>query len=136
LRRIFLRLLLAVVAFLLAGLGLCVSLVFGLIGIYFLFADAFGPVLGAFATAGMAVLVSIVLIAVGYSFSRLFKRRRAKGGPDASLIAALMGDLMGRRFRNTASEKPTSSLFASFAAGFAVGASPALREVVLDIVRS
>ena len=51
-RRIFLRLVLALVAFLLAGLGFCVSLVFGLIGIYFLFAEAFGPVLGAFATAG------------------------------------------------------------------------------------
>jgi hypothetical protein len=136
LRRIILRFAIAVLAFLLAGVGFFVTLAFAMVGIYFLFAQFLGPVWGAFATGGTALLAAVILIFIGVSFSRVSRRRGKKDGTDPSFLAAMMGDLLGRRFNKFAGSRTRSSIFASFAAGFAIGASPRLREFLLDLVRS
>lgn len=134
-RRILLRLAFAVTAFLIAGVGFFIALAFGMVGVYFLFAKLVGPTWGAFATAGSAILVSVILIWIGVAFSKVRRRRGRREGSDPSFVAAMMGDLLGRRFNRFASTRTSTSIFASLAAGFAIGASPRLREFLLGLIR-
>jgi hypothetical protein len=136
LRRILLRLVLAAVAFVVAGVGFVIALAYATVGIYFVLADVLGPAWGAFATAVLAILISVILIAVGYSYTYILKRRGRKGSStDPSFLAAMLGDLLGRRFNSLANSNARNSIFMSLAAGFAIGASPKLREYLLDIMR-
>jgi hypothetical protein len=136
LRRIIFRLTLAIGAFILAVAALAIALAFGLIGIYFWLADYFGAVGGAFATAGASIALSAALIGIGYETFHIRRKRRKKGEPDPNYFAAFLGDLLGRGFGKFTASRTHSSIFASLAAGFAIGASPKLREFLLDIVRS
>jgi hypothetical protein len=135
--RLAYRLAITAVALLFASIGLVAALVFATVGVYFLFAEITTPTLAAFGTAASAVLFSIAVIGLGFLFAgNAPKRGPARRGQGPSLSAAALGDFLGRQLRAFTGSQPRSSLFASFAAGFAVGASPRLREFLLELVRS
>lgn len=137
-RRLALRLAIVVVTFLIASVGFFVALAFGVVGIYFLFAQFLGPTWAAFATAASAILFSLAVIGMALFFTRSGepRRRRKLDGSDPSYLAAMVGNLLGRRFEKYAGAHRQTSIFASFAAGFAVGASSKLRAFLFDLVRS
>ncbi len=134
--RLAYRLAITAVALLFASIGLVAALVFATVGVYFLFAEITTPMLAAFGTAASAVLFSIAVVGLGFFFAGNSRGRGAKRGANPSLSAAALGDFLGRQLRAFTGSQPRSSLFASFAAGFAVGASPRLRAFLLELVRS
>jgi hypothetical protein len=132
-RGLIVRLATVIVAFVLASVGLILALGFAMVGVYFLFLQIVSPAWAAFDSALTAVVLSFFVLGIAYLMSRR-PRRRALGS-DPNYLAAVLGGELGRRFRKLTGGHARSSIFASFAAGFAVGASSKLRAFLFDLVR-
>ncbi|MGD0141749.1 MAG: hypothetical protein ABSC92_01165 [Rhizomicrobium sp.] len=133
-RGLIVRLATVVVAFVIASVGFVVALGFAMVGVYFLFSQIASPAWAAFDSALSAIVFSLFVLGVAYLTSRRPRRRRAAGS-DPNYLAAILGGELGRRFKKFTDANAGSSIFASFAAGFAVGASPKLRAILFDLVR-
>jgi hypothetical protein len=132
-RGLIARLATVVVACMLASVALVVALGFAMVGVYFVFAQFVSPPWAAFDSALSAIVFSALVLLIAFAIARRPRKRRAASNPN--YVAAMVGDLLGSRFRKLASENTRTSIFASFAAGFAVGVSPKLREFLFDLIR-
>jgi hypothetical protein len=135
-RGLIARLATVVVAFMLASVALLVALGFAMVGVYFVFAQFVSPPWAAFCSALLAIAFAGIVLLVALAFARrprMLRRSRAASNPN--YLAAMLGDVLGSRFRSLASENTRTTIFASFAAGFVVGLSPKLRAFLFDLIR-
>ena len=135
-RDLIARLATVIVACMLVGVALMVALGFAMVGVYFLFAQIASPPWAAFDSALAAIVFSLIVAGVTLLMVRRPRRlRRQRAASNPNYLAAMVGDLLGSRFRKLASENTRTSILASFAAGFVVGLSPKLRAFLLDLIR-
>lgn len=134
-RGLIVRVATIIVALVLASVGLVVALGFAMVGVYFFFAQIVSPAWAAFDTAFSAIAFSLLVTGIAYVISRRPRRRGRIVGTDPNYLAAMLGGEFGRRFQKLTGRHARSSIFASFAAGFAVGASPKLREFLFGLLR-
>ena len=132
-RGLIARLATVIVACMLVSVALVVALGFAMVGVYFLFAQIASPAWAAFDSALAAIVFSLLVACIALLMVRRPRRRRAASNPN--YLAATLGDMLGSRFRKLTSENTRVSIFASFAAGFAVGLSPRLRAFLFDLIR-
>ena len=132
-RGLIARLATVIVACMLVSVALVVALGFAMVGVYFLFAQIASPAWAAFDSALAAIVFSLLVAGIALLTVRRPRRRRAASNPN--YLAAMVGDALGSRFRKLTSENTRASILTSFAAGFAVGASPKLRAFLFDLIR-
>jgi membrane protein implicated in regulation of membrane protease activity len=132
-RGLIARLATVVVACVLASAALVVALGFAMVGVYFLFAQIASPAWAAFDSALAAIVFSLLVVGIAFLIAR--RPRRRLESPNPNYLAAVVGEQIGRRFQKLTGRHARASIFASFAAGFVIGASPKLREFVFDLIR-
>jgi hypothetical protein len=135
-RDLIARLATVIVACMLVSVALVVALGFAMVGVYFLFSQIASPAWAAFDTALAAIVFSLLVAGIAvFTVRRPRRLRRLRASSNPNYLAAMVGDLLGSRFRRLASQNTRTSIFASFAAGFAVGVSPKLRAFLFDLIR-
>ncbi len=126
-------LLIAAVGFLATGVFLCIALYQGLLMIPLV------PWLAALASAGIILIVAILVIAIGSAMARAAarkaRRRREARGPATSQIGVEVGRILGETAVRYVSQNPTRVLIGAIVTGFAVGAIPRLRSALMGILR-
>jgi hypothetical protein len=132
-RGLIARLATVIVACMLASVALVVALGFAMVGVYFLFAQIASPTWAAFDTALSAIVFSLLVMGTAFLLTR--RPRRRSVGSNPNYLAAIVGEQLGRRFQKLTGRHAQASIFASFAAGFAIGASPKLREFLFGLIR-
>jgi len=122
--------------------ALAIALIFGVLAAVFLcgalylhFEAVTGPPLAALITAGLALVIAILVLLVAWSVSAMGSADgirqparpkvgpgRRPAGPVEDQLAAELGSLIGREFTGFAKEHAFQAALASLGAGFAVGA--------------
>lgn len=113
---------LAVVAF------LCIALYYGL-------QNVVAPWAAALLTAAALTLAALLVIAIAAAVARSASRKEEQRDPDVSRIGLELGRILGETAYRYASQNPTRVLVAAVVAGFAVGAVPRLRSLLLSFLR-
>lgn len=90
------------------------------------------PALAALGAAGGALVIAA---AVALAARFLARRRAGAAALQADRIAAELGALLGKEATSFAAAHPKGTVLASLLAGFAVGADPALRRALRDLLR-
>ncbi len=95
------------------------------------------PALAALATGFIVLAASMLLVLATKLAGKKPKRRKIVDDPalEAAADAAELGSVLGRKLQGLAAAHGNSSLWASLAAGFAVGVSPKLRSFLLDLLK-
>lgn len=128
-RQIQIKLVLGAIAALFAAVLLTVMLVFASIAVYDAFTDMLAPWAAALATAGAAIVALIVILLLLKMVGAMAKGRRP---PRGEFPFDLVRQVTQGRTRG-----PNSSalgVFGLFALGFALGASPRLRSMLLRLL--
>jgi hypothetical protein len=126
-RGLQMRLAIAAVSLLIAGVGLIAAIVFFCIAVYCEFLTFIDPPMAALATAGAALLFSIIVILLG----QLLMGRSRRWSRDPTVE---MGRKLGEQARTLLSSNKRATFFALLAAGFVVGASPRLRKILRALI--
>jgi hypothetical protein len=130
------RLATVIVACMLVSVALVVALGFAMVGVYFLFAQIASPAWAAFDSALAAIVFSLLVAGIALLAVRRPRRlRRQRAASNPNYVAAMVGDMLGSRFRQLTAQNTRTSILASFAAGFAVGLSPRLRAFLFNLIR-
>jgi hypothetical protein len=126
-------LLIAAVCFLATGVFLCIALYNGLLLVLQT------PWLAALAAAGIILILAILVIAIGSAIAgaaaRRAERRRDARGPELSRVGVEVGRIVGETAYRYVSQNPTRVLIGALVAGFAFGAVPKLRSVLMSFLR-
>jgi hypothetical protein len=108
---------------------------------YLALLDLVSPPLAALATGLGALVLAVLIVQIARLWSRgkgaSGRRRRARserGEGSAEETAAEIGGILGAQLAALTRSHTRSTLAVSLLAGFAVGASPRLRKVLLDLV--
>ena len=126
-------LLLAAVCFLATGVFLCIALYDGLLLVLPT------PWLAALASAGIILVLAVLIIAIGSAMARAAarkaQRRREARGPDTARIGIEVGRILGETAFRYVSRNPKGMLIGALVAGFAFGAVPWLRSIMTGFLR-
>lgn len=125
------RLAIGSAAILIASAGGCVALVFLIVALYLGLATIMAPWLAALATAGAAILFSLLVVLI----ARLMTRRSvAPSIRNRQRNAAELGELLGRQAHDFVAGNSLPMLGILLAAGFAMGFSPRLRKFLMKLL--
>jgi uncharacterized protein YqfA (UPF0365 family) len=129
--RFFSRLAINSAAILIASAGGCVALVFLIVAFYLALAGVMASWLAALATAGAALLFSLLVVLI----ARLITRRTIPPGVrNRHRAAADLGELLGRQAHDFVSGNSLSMVGILLALGFAMGFSPRLRKMLMKLL--
>jgi len=137
------RLGIAVAVFVISGAAVLVATFFFFASLYFWFEETLSPPLAALATAGVLMAFALAVIVLGYLISTNLKRKPRNrfdwllellDSPDG-LSAAAIGNAIGRRLQNFARANTQTTVIMSLVAGLAIGISPALRQLLRDVLK-
>jgi membrane protein implicated in regulation of membrane protease activity len=124
--------LIAAVCFLATGAFLCVALYDGL-------KLVLSPPLAALATAGIFLVLALIIIAIGSAIARAAerkaKREREKKRPATAQLGLEIGRILGEQVARYAGKNPTQVLIGAVIAGFALGAIPSLRSFLMSFIK-
>jgi len=123
------KLVLGLIAGLFAAVLLTVMLVFASIAVYDAFLDLLVPWAAALATAGAAIVALIVVLLLLKMVGAMAKGRRP---PRGEFPFDLVRQLTHGRARGP--NNSALAVFGLFALGFALGASPRLRSLLLNLL--
>jgi cytochrome c biogenesis protein CcdA len=131
------RLAISIAAVLVALVAAFVAIGFFALALYQFLAENMDPALAALATGVIILLGAMVLVYASKFLGRKRKKRRVLDDPSLAACesAAALGNVLGQKLRGYAEAHGNSTLWASLAAGFAVGASPKLRGFLRDILK-
>jgi hypothetical protein len=117
-------------AFAAAASAVIIAIAFGCLASYLALLAYLNAPLAALATAAIALLAALLLILIARSIiARVTHPKRRRGD-----WAIELGSLIGAEFAARAANHPGSTIFASLASGFALGASPELRQMLRDLL--
>jgi len=126
-------------ALLLAAGGIFAAGVFLCLALYEGFLTRLAPAMAALSTAGLLLVLSLIVILTGSAMAgaaaRKAKKNRDKQGSPTARIGGELGRLLGESTFKYVTGNPARVLVASLIAGFAVGAIPRLRNFLLDILK-
>lgn len=126
-------------AIVLAAVGFVAVAVFLCMALYQAFELVLHPLQSALACAGVVLLISVLIIMIGSamarSAARAAKRRAAKAGGPASQVGGEIGRMLGENAARYVAGNPLWVLGGALVAGFAVGASPRLREFLQNVLK-
>lgn len=126
-------LLLAAVCFLATGVFLCMALYSGLLLVLK------APWLAALASAGVILVLAVLIIAIGSAMARAAarkaRRQRETKGPATAQIGVEVGRMLGETAARYVSQNPTRVLIGAIVTGFAVGAIPRFRTALMSLLR-
>jgi len=129
--RLFARLAINSAAILIAAAGGCVMLVFLVVAFYLFLATMMAAWLAALATAGAALVFSLLILLI----ARMATRSRTTPAERARhKSAAELGELLGRNAHNFVASNSPSLLIALLGVGFALGLSPKLRKLLMKLL--
>jgi hypothetical protein len=133
-RDLSVRLAIAAASLLLAGVGFVAAAGFFCVALYLQLATMMEPPLAATATAFAALLFSVLVMLIGRWLA--FGRRRMRGGSSriANDPAMEIGRRLGEEAFKYAKTHRRGTLIATLLAGFAVGASPKLRNWLRGLI--
>jgi membrane protein implicated in regulation of membrane protease activity len=126
--------------------------------IYFALATSLPPAAAALATAGVALVVALLIVLIAWAVSSVMassgrhalarpertadqqrgdrqRGGRRRPGPLEDQLAAELGSIIGREFTGFAKKHAFGAALASLGAGFAVGASPKLRGFLMGLLK-
>lgn len=119
--------LLAAIFFLATGAFLCVALYNGL-------QMVLSPPLAALASAGVFLVVALLIIFIGSAIARSAERRarleRERRGPATAQLGLDLGRMLAEEATRYAGKHPIPVLVGSVLAGFAIAAIPRLRSLL------
>lgn len=125
-------LLLAAVGFVAVAVFLCMALYSGLHSVL-------SPPMAALSAAGILLLTSIVILAIGSAIARVIGRGAARARDRRSGSTARLGGELGRLIGESAfkyiTDSPLRVLIGALAVGFAVGASSRIRTFLQELLR-
>lgn len=137
-KQFFARLAISIAAVLVALVAAFVAVGFFAFALYQFVLQYMSPALAALAT-GVIILIGAMLLVFA---TKLAGRKPAKPrkvvndpGLAAAEGAAELGNVLGQHLRGLAEAHGNGSLWASLAAGFAVGVSPKLRSFLRDLLK-
>ncbi|HUO97336.1 MAG TPA: hypothetical protein VMU01_01630 [Rhizomicrobium sp.] len=126
-------------ALLLAAVGFVAVAVFLCMALYGAFALALSPPMAALASAGVLLLISLLIVLIGSSISkavaRSAKRARAETATPVARLGGELGRLIGESAFKFITDSPVRVLIGALVAGFAVGAFPKLRSFLADLLK-
>jgi len=126
-------------ALLVAAVGIVATGVFLCFALYAALVTLLSPPVAALSAAGIVFVLSLVVIwmggALGRSMARRARREREKRGGTANAFTAELGRLLGENAQSFVSQRPILSLIVALAGGFAVGASPRLRNFLHNVLK-
>lgn len=119
-------------AILIASAGACVMMVFLIIAFYLYLATMLEPYQAALASAGAALLFSLVVLLI----ARLITRRRKLTAQERARHrnAAELGELLGSGAHGFLAGNSLSLLGMLAGLGFALGFSPKLRKILMKLL--
>lgn len=118
-----------------AAMGV-LAVVFLSLALYFALVAPLGAPLAALVTGGVLLAVAGIVVLVAWLMISPPRRQPAKSGePDGRAAAARLGEMLGEETGNWTKRHPGSAMLAALAAGFAVGSSPKLRDLVWRLLR-
>jgi hypothetical protein len=128
-----------IAALLLAAIIVAVALGFLAFGVYLNLMELMSAHAAAFATAIAALFLAIIVLLIARGVCDLAARHRGReksdrSRADASRLAAFLGDALGGEFAAVAAAHPGTTVIGSLVSGFAVGASPAMRHALRDLI--
>lgn len=125
------RLAISSAAILIASAGGCVAIVFLILALYLGLVGMMAPWLAALATAGAALLFSLLVLFIAKLITR---RTIAPTHRNRQRSAADLGELLGRQAHDLVAGNSLSLLGILIAAGFAMGFSPRLRKFLMKLL--
>lgn len=136
-RQFFARLAISIAAVLVALVAAFVAVGFFAFALYQFVLLYMTPALAALATGVIILIGSMLLVFATKFVGGKPKRRKIVDDPAlaAAADAAELGSVLGRKLQGLAQAHGSGSLWASLAAGFAVGVSPKLRSFLLDLLK-
>ena len=121
--------LVAAVFFVATGAFLCVALYEGLKLLLI-------PPLAALSTAGILLVLALIVIAIGAAMAKAVeKNERKKRGPATAAIGLELGRMLGERVSRYAGRNPLRVLLGAMVAGLAIGLVPSLRGFLMRFFR-
>lgn len=129
--RFFSRLAVNSAAILIASAGGCVTLVFLLVAFYLFLSTLMAAWLAALATAGAALVFSLLVLLIARAITRKTippsARTRARSAAD-------LGELLGRQAHDVLRGNSLGMLGLLLGVGFAMGFSPRLRKILMKLL--
>lgn len=119
-------------AILIASAGACVMMVFLIIAFYLYLATMMEPYQAALASAGAALLFSLLVLLVAWLATR--KARLTAQERARHRNAAELGELLGRSAHGFLAGNSLSLLATLAGLGFALGFSPRLRKLLMKLL--
>lgn len=119
-------------AFALALLFMAVAVVYLCHTIDLALMEVASPALAAMGAAGAALVIAALAAVVGLALTR--RSPRGAASVDRNRMAAGLGALLGGEATSFAAAHPKGTALGSLLTGFAVGADPALRRALRDLL--
>lgn len=123
---------------LVALVGVAGAAIFVCVALYAFLLTMLPAYLAALATAGVLLLLSLIVLAIGAKAAktrRRSKRTGARPGLSAGILGAELGKMLGEDAQAFVAKKPLVTLLLAVAGGFIVGVSPRLRALLLNILK-
>jgi hypothetical protein len=118
-------------AILIASAGGCVALAFLIVAFYLYLSTWIEPWQAALATAGAALLFSLIVVLIARLVTRNTMSPRARA---RSRSAAELGELLGRQAHDALRGNSLGVLGILLGVGFAMGFSPRLRKLLMKLL--
>lgn len=112
------------------ALAFMIAIGFVCFAVYLALLDRLSPPLAALATAGAALVFAGLIALISHFLVGLTRSRRVTSGNWATEL----GKVVGEEFAKQADAHPHRTAIASLLSGFAVGASPELRQLLKDLL--
>jgi len=136
--RLLTRLAIGAAAILIAAAGGIVAVTFLIIAMYQLLETVMEPWLAALATAGLAILFSVLVLVLARIAMRMMAppppKTAARPGLGGLGFTAEIGTLLGKEARDFVENNSMSTLGILAVAGFALGVSPKLRRLIWKLL--
>jgi len=136
--RLLTRLAIGAAAILIAAAGGIVAVTFLIIAMYQLLETVMEPWLAALATAGLAILFSVLVLVLARIAMRMMAppppKAAARPGLGGLGFTAEIGTLLGKEARDFVENNSMSTLGILAVAGFALGVSPKLRRLIWKLL--
>jgi hypothetical protein len=132
--RLLTRLAIGAAAILIAAVGAIVAVTFVIVAMYELLATVMAPWLAALATAGIALLFSVLVLVLARVAMRFISPPAPKAARSGLGFTAEIGSLLGKEARQFVEGNTLSTLGILAVVGFALGISPRLRKLIWKLL--
>jgi hypothetical protein len=132
--RLLTRLAIGAAAILIAAAGGIVAVTFVIIAMYQLLETVMQPWLAALATAGLAILFSVLVLVIARVAMRMVAPSPPKAARSGLGFTAEIGTLLGKEARDFVQNNSLSTLGILAIAGFAFAVSPRLRNLIWKLL--